>query len=254
MSFLMTRLALASAFVLLAATQPSTKGLEPLDPDKYPDEAPTAEGAGTKRGCLQAASFPERFAFVPAAYKHGGLTQSAQPTLWFHTPVDVIGAPVENKTIVLKIYRPSEADLPLFERVIVPLPTLQKGFVGVSLESVDVTLPADEMLFWEISIYCGGIADIEPSTESLTAIGWIQYIEPANAGIAATEEQSAVALSRDYIDQGLWYDAVDVLSGALLETPVSEEVNAAWRELLVDSGFGAIADETTVQPIELLAE
>ena len=258
MSFtLLSRLTLYSSLVMmLLLPNNAVASLPPLDPERYPPEPPPPSSGGFDRGCLPGDQFPERFALVPESYDFGGLTQSEQPTLWFHLPVDLAGAPEENKTITLRLYSPPQSDSAAqepvqIEHIITPMPTLQAGIVGISLKGSGTRLTMDDLLFWEVAIHCGGPLDLVDSIRPPATTGWIRRVSPVSDQIALADADAVVALSQLYLENGLWYDAISALSRPVMEGSHTSEIRTAWRQLLMDGEIEGVIDEMTVQVIEI---
>lgn len=267
------------SFQMGLTPQSSTKALpQRLPKEQYPP-VPVSDSAsegGADRGCGPRGAQYTPIALAPELYGSGGYTQSAQPLLWFYLPFEITTDPAAAQTIQLKMERQvvteetaGESAEPVFEfesvfRRAMSAPALQPGLVAIALADIDISLPINETFRWTVEIHCGDPGDLINSFRPFYTQGWISRLNPTDlATPLATPEpmqNAAPVLSAAYRDSGLWYDALNVLGAEMLQPIASEdpeavaamsELHSAWQQLLIEGGFGNIANETAVQVLNL---
>ena len=217
------------AFHTSAADLPPIPGGSP--------ETPRGPGGGTRDPLCPEESNSSMQALAPSAYNRGGLTQAEQPILWLYLPFNT----TPEHAIQLTLKRISGD----FNRTFVA-PNLQRGFVGIPLSSTEVFLPVDEPLEWTFKLYCGGIDDVGDRSPYFVR-AWIARIDSSTLAQPIPETTSVQILSEAYRDNALWYDALVVLGESMLGTSPAINTRSLWRQLLVDGGFEAIANEPHIQ-------
>ena len=147
---------------------------------------------------------------------HTGLTVREQPDLyWFAS--DVVTNPVE-LTLTLE-----KGDTPLLEK---PLPVpLKAGIQKVSLSAYGVKLIPGERYNWSIDL----VLDPKRRSKDIIAMGAIERVE--RAGINPAAAPTTDAFYRFAAD-GLWYDAVMVISELIESAPNDMALRKQRVELL----------------------
>ncbi|NEQ49749.1 MAG: DUF928 domain-containing protein [Leptolyngbya sp. SIO3F4] len=225
----------------------ANKALPPLPDQHYPPTAPPPNGGG-HRGPCPPEDGPMK-ALAPREYDSGGLTLADQPTLWLYMPFDVtadmdIGIQLKISSLQTKSLTNSGIKWEF------AAPVLQQGFVGIPLSSTEFALPLNEPFLWTFKLYCGGVADIG-QTNAYRVNAWVTRIDDTNLTQPIPETDSLQILSNAYRDNGLWYDAINVLSELMAIGSASSVVQSAWRQLLVDGGFETTTNEFSVQYMTL---
>ena len=132
---------------------------------------------------------------------HTGLTVREQPDLyWFAS--DVVTNPVE-LTLTLE-----KGDTPLLEKRL-PVP-IKAGIQKVCLSDYGVKLIPGERYTWSIAL----VLDPKRRSKDIIAVGAIERVERADINLAAAPTTEAFYR---FAADGLWYDAVMVIS-ELIET------------------------------------
>jgi hypothetical protein len=147
---------------------------------------------------------------------HTGLTIREQPDLyWFAS--DVVTNPVE-LTLTLE-----KGDTPLLEK---PLPVpLKAGIQRVRLSDYGVKLIPGERYNWSIAL----VLDPKRRSKDIIAMGAIERVE--RAGINPAAAPTTDAFYRFAAD-GLWYDAVMVISELIESAPNDMALRKQRVELL----------------------
>ncbi len=147
---------------------------------------------------------------------HTGLTVREQPDLyWFAS--GVVTNTVE-LTLTLE-----KGDTPLLEKQL-PVPT-KAGIQRVRLSDYGVKLIPGERYNWSIAI----VFDPKRRSKDIIAVGAIERVERADINLAAAPTTDA--FSRFAAD-GLWYDAVMVISELIEATPADLAFRKLRAELL----------------------
>jgi len=147
---------------------------------------------------------------------HTGLTVREQPDLyWFAS--DVVTNPVE-LTLTLE-----KGDTPLLEK---PLPVpLKAGIQKVSLSAYGIKLIPGERYNWSIAL----VLDPKRRSKDIIAMGTIERVERAGINLAAAPTTDAFYR---FAADGLWYDAVMVISELIETTPTDLALRKHRAELL----------------------
>jgi len=147
---------------------------------------------------------------------HPGLTVREQPDLyWFAS--DVVTNPVE-LTLTLE-----KDDTPLLEKRL-PVPT-KAGIQRVRLSDYGVKLIPGEHYRWSIAL----VLDPKRRSKDIIATGAIERVERANINLAAAPTTDAFYR---FAEDGLWYDAVMVISELIETTPADTTLRKHRAELL----------------------
>ena len=148
---------------------------------------------------------------------HTGLTVREQPDLyWFAS--DVVTNPVE-LTLTLE-----KGDTPLLEKRL-PVPA-KAGIQRVCLSDYGVKLIPGQRYNWSISL----VLDPKRRSKDIIAVGAIERVERADINLAAAPTTDAFYR---FAADGLWYDAVMVIS-ELIETSPSDLALRKHRVELLD--------------------
>jgi hypothetical protein len=147
---------------------------------------------------------------------HTGLTVREQPDLyWFAS--DVVTNPVE-LTLTLE-----KGDTPLLEKRL-PVPT-KAGIQRVCLSDFGVKLAPGERYIWSIAL----VFDPKRRSKDIIATGTIERVERAGINLAAAPTTDAFYR---FAADGLWYDAVMVISELIETTPADMALRRHRAELL----------------------
>ncbi len=148
---------------------------------------------------------------------HTGLTVREQPDLyWFAS--DLVTNPVE-LTLTLE-----KGDTPLLEKRL-PVPT-KAGIQRVRLSDYDVKLIPGERYTWSIAL----VLDPKRRSKDIIAMGAIERVDRADINLAAAPTTDAFYR---FAADGLWYDAVMVIS-EMIETAPADLTLRKHRVDLLD--------------------
>lgn len=223
------------------------KALPSLPDQHYPPTAPPPNGGGHRGPCPPEESPMQ--ALAPRDYDSGGLTLTEQPTLWLYMPFDITTDMDVGIQLQISSTQPeSDSDSEMTWEF--SAPALQQGFVGIPLSATEFTLPLDKPFLWTFKVYCGGIADIGQTNPYLVN-AWVTRIDAADLAQPIPATDSPQVLSNAYKDNGLWYDAIDVLGESMAAGSVSGLVQSTWQALLIEGGFETLTDELPVQYLTL---
>ena len=178
--------------------------------------APTAGrrvGGGT-RGTNK--SMPILSVLAPG---HTGLTMREQPDLyWFAS--DVVTNPVE-LTLTLE-----KSDAPIFEKRL-PAPT-KAGIQRVRLSEYGVKLITGERYNWSIAL----VLDPKRRSKDIIAVGAIERVERADMNPVVLAAPPTSETFYQFASDGLWYDAVMVISELIETSPADRTLRKQRVELL----------------------
>ena len=209
-----SRLLLAASLCLLGLSGPAAA--------EEPERAPAAEVEGTAEpekdreapqevviykppprgsprglrpgGTRSAIALPRPLVLAPNHLAH---TLRAAPSLFFHLD----GVPPEGAQLALTLIA-SDAIDPLLE---VTLPRVTSaGIQRVRLADYDVELAPDVEYEWTVALQSGS----QPGADDTLSQGYLLRVRP-------DPQAPRPETARDYAAQGLWYDALEVLSDAI---------------------------------------
>jgi len=150
---------------------------------------------------------------------HTGLTVREQPDLyWFAS--DVVTNPVE-LTLTLE-----KGDTPLLEKRL-PVP-LKAGIQRVRLSDYGVKLIPGERYNWSISL----VLDPKRRSKDVIAVGAIERVQRADMNPAFLAEAPTTDAFYRFAADGLWYDAVMVISELIESAPNDMTLRKQRVELL----------------------
>ena len=150
---------------------------------------------------------------------HTGLTVREQPDLyWFAS--DVVTNPVE-LTLTLE-----KGDTPLLEKRL-PVP-LKAGIQRVRLSDYGVKLIPGERYSWSIAL----VLDPKRRSKDVIAVGTIERVQRADMNSAFLTAAPTTDAFYRFAADGLWYDAVMVISELIESTPNDMALRKQRVELL----------------------
>jgi hypothetical protein len=160
---------------------------------------------------------------------HTGLTTRSQPTLyWF------LSQPA-NARLDVTVTRDDQID-PLLEQVIGTPKTA--GIQSLDLSKVGATLKPDVEYRWFVSL----TPDEKQRSNDVVASGTIQYVKPDAALESRVASADELTQARIYAEDGIWYDAIDSLSRAIVENPKDASLHAQRATMLEQVGLKSAAD------------
>lgn len=257
----------APAPVVVEKTTPPAPRAEPAPEPVQPSPAPTVAEADTKPEPQAAPEEPEvlvamgdldyvapggnverprvssalrggalRTSLTAVVPEHIGLTNWAQPTLFWH--VDVLPDPALPFTFTIT----DESSLQTLKTVELPRPE-RPGLQRIDLRDLGVVLTPSTEYRWSVFLRP------DPRQRSLDRLaqGWVTYVPPAaqplvvrrvgNARLAADMPDAIAEAARE----GLWYDALEGIMDVLDSQPENASAQRALRKLLEQAGLASIA-------------
>src|SRR5262249_23722228 len=150
---------------------------------------------------------------------HTGLTTREQPDLyWFAS--NLVTNPVE-----LTLTR-EKSDVPILEKRL-PVPT-KAGIQRVRLSDYDVKLVPGERYHWSIVL----VLDPKRRSKDIIAVGAIERVERANMNATTLAAAPTTDAFYRFAADGLWYDAVMVISELIESAPADLTLRKQRAELL----------------------
>ena len=167
----------------------------------------------------------EQFILLPLAPDHSGLTMQEQPTLYWY-----ISRPT---TLPIEFtLTEAQATAPEIE---VRLPTVDKaGFQHVSLADQRVRLKSGVAYRWFVAV----VSDPQRRSKDILAGGAIERIETSAAVSSMVAGLDKLEAAARMAQNGIWYDALQLLSEAIAAEPTNADARRLRQLLLSQVGFG----------------
>ena len=180
------------------------------------DGAPRVRVAGGVRGTT---ALPTPTALVP---EHVALTTRRAPSFFWH-----IDAEVPEGTRLFFTLVEEEEGLPLVESELSP--PRAPGIQRVRLSDHAIELGSETTYVWSIAL----VPDMQHRSADLVASGYVKWVPPSTSPGGDAQRFAA---------EGLWYDALEVLSDAVEEDPAAQAPRQLRRSLLQQAGLRLGAD------------
>jgi hypothetical protein len=155
------------------------------------------------------------------------LTSQPHPTLYWYT-ADAITLPVEF-ALVLERTGDTIAEFRL-------TPPVAPGIHAIRLGDYGVELGQGEAYSWSIAL----VVDPDRRSKDALAMGSIERTPTHSTTLAPATPETGTAES--YAQAGLWYDALHVLSVAIVERPFDRTLRTERDALLRDVGLADITE------------
>jgi Domain of Unknown Function (DUF928) len=143
-----------------------------------------------------------------------GKMTAANPTLWFYMPYDKTSKLTASFTL---------------NGITTPVTLPDKpGFIPVSVSSrPHLKLEVGQSYPWSLTVNCG----VNPNVS-----GWIEWVEvePQTLKLITAAKPKPTQQAILYANEGLWYDAVNILAIQRGQKPNNQEVNTLWQQLLAN--------------------
>jgi len=232
-------------FLLAKPSSRNGKKKAKYTPPPVPDNgSPTGrfKGAGSHGPCQADDNAVNKYllALVPAkqegakTYVWGRMT-SKHPTIWFYVPY-------RSGTYAEFILQDKEGT----EIYRDPKPFVlgsTPGVIGYDIPSIATAkLKPGELYKWFLKVKCNP----EGSTDDYVQ-GWLQWF--ALDSSIESQLKTAEPLERAWIyaEQGIWYDALNILAELRYEAPENAANATAWNDLLQQVGLSYLSKEPVVQ-------
>ena len=180
------------------------------------DGAPRVRVAGGVRGTT---ALPTPTALVP---EHVALTTRGAPSFFWH-----IDAGIPEGTRLFFTLVEEEEGLPLVETELAP--PQAPGIQRVRLSDHAIELGAETTYVWSIAL----VPDMQHRSADVVASGYVKRISPTPRGTGN---------ARRFAAEGLWYDALELLSDAVDQSPDSQAPRSLRRSLLRQAGLRLAAE------------
>lgn len=156
------------------------------------------------------------------------LTVSDRPKFWFYLPE------TSAQQVILAIKR--EGIEPHWQQTINL--TGETGIVGVPLSDEAPALEIGQSYQWALIMVCGD----RPSPNDPVVVSWIKRIDQSevNQDLQTSTELEKAA---SYAQQGIWYDALDILAAKAASIDDWQEI---WVQYLESGGLGEVANEPVI--------
>lgn len=149
-----------------------------------------------------------------------GLTTSEKPNFWFYSPY-----PQGDRFKTHFVIRQKNKHGDTIARLPIQLPS-RPGLLKVTLPEKMSALQIDRSYYWALSIDCREASKGVP----LTVEGMVHRVnlpDPVKQQVAA--EVSPIGKAQQYAEQGIWFEALDLLSNYEQNDP---NLKANWEALL----------------------
>ena len=167
---------------------------------------------------------PPLTALVPQ--NNYGLTTQERPNLWVYLPNT-------SKQAILSI---KKADKTPHWQQLVDLDG-NRGIIGIKLSKDAPALEIGTDYQWAVILVCGD----RPSPNDPVVTSWIKRIEKINSQPLST---SKLAEASVYAQQGIWYDAIDIL---ISEKPSQNNWQDLWNDYLESANLTRFANRPVVE-------
>lgn len=213
-----------------------SKNIEPTKP-----EPNSTRGLG-KRGPCYSVDDPFIALVPPTKYNSDskeklyalGQTLEKSPNIWVY--ISKLPKNVDSVELMLQ----DENDEDVINQP-VTIPNLKPGFFSLNISTTQVALEVDRAYHWHLSLVCDAL---RPS-RNLSVDAWVKRIpsqENFLRQLETTTEKKRIEL---YIEQGIWYEALNLIAKLRCRYPKDALLINQWRELLENIGI----DEKTAQKI-----
>jgi hypothetical protein len=193
--------------------------------------APSGRVGGGTRGATER----ESFSLLVLAPDHVGYTTQTQPCLyWFISKPTSF--PVELTIAERKAVKP------LLEKVLKPAE--KAGVQSVCLTDLGVTLKKNIQYKWFVTL----VTDSEHRSKDILAGGIIELIDPSPALAAKLGSADVGKAYGIYAEEGIWYDALQAISGNLDAAPGNAEIRQERATLLRQVGLVEVAEFEKSRP------
>ncbi len=124
-----------------------------------------------------------------------------------------------------------------YQRVFLPINS--SGIIRFSLPLDKKALVPGQNYQWSLAVVCG--ATLQPDDPVFK--GWVQRVALTPEIEKQRLQKSTIEQIRWYAEQGFWYDMLDVIIKARLETPKDAQLTTMWKSILQSAGLDAAISE-----------
>lgn len=195
-------------------------------------------GGGRRDNCL--AVNPKLTALVPVTevaptIQHvWGLTTVEHPTFWFYLPYTK-----SDSYLTEFVLQDQDSNLLYTKNVALPE---QPGIISITIPSNIRALAVDQQYRWFLKVYCNKTERAEESlpiyVEGVVRRVKLNPIATQELSTALKQQQVAI-----YAENGIWFQVLATLAELQKNNPQDMEMQAAWRNLLIEVGLSDVADK-----------
>ncbi|MBF2066046.1 MAG: DUF928 domain-containing protein [Calothrix sp. C42_A2020_038] len=161
-----------------------------------------------------------------------GLTTAEHPTLWFYIPyTKSFGYPTEFVLL-------NDNSVPIYKKN-VSLPE-QPGIINITLPTSISPLEFNKHYRWFLKVYCTQEKQSRPIYVE-GVVSRVSLSEGINQQLQNASPQQKLAI---YAQNGIWYQALEILVQLKQENPRNSIIQNSWNSLLTNIGLDEIVDES----------
>jgi hypothetical protein len=208
----------------------SQKAAEPANANEQaPTYRPPQRGAPASRVGGGSRGISEASAQVSAiAPDHTGLTRYEQPTLYWYVSGPV-SAPIEITLI---------DDISVKPLIVYSLPKgIAEGLHEIKISDSNVRLKTGIEYRWHVAL----VLDPDQRSKDVIASATIRRATLPEDVLSRLDRNQGRAAVRAYAEQGLWYDAIDVLAKQFRHDPANTLLRRDFQSLLMQVGLDQFA-------------
>lgn len=164
-----------------------------------------------------------------------GYTVSAQPTLYWSTSQPVSGQFMFTLKPVA-VAKPGTVEFPAALLETKTDLSVKAGIQSLPLAQYQVSLQENKEYEWSVSLTC----DAQNPSLNQSATGKIKRITPPAKMKTITKATSESQWPYLYAEMGIWYDALDSLSGLIQKNPNDKQLREVRASLLKQGGLAKV--------------
>lgn len=218
-----------AAVAVMWVTIATAAGSSTITSEDMPRYRPPAQAADPSRviGGQTRGTNDESLAIAVIAPDHTGLTARAQPTLYWYASRPIAGR-------VEFTIQDEKASTPLIEA---PLRVVERGgLLPIRLSDFGVRLDPEREYRWSIAV----VTDDKVRSRDVVTSGFIRRLATQQAPRAG--ENATQRLFR-FADQGLWYDAIEVIGDEIDRNPNDPQLRRQRMALLEQIGLKELVEQ-----------
>ena len=206
------------------------------------------QGDTGSRGDCEATAIPLTRLVGQPNFLH--LTANPYPTFWFYIPY----RPEQVTSGIFSLQDPGGFNEYWQTSVQFPENTNQSipGIVSITLPDTIDPLEVDFVYQWFLDFDCPGPDNSDEFASPASISGQVQRVE---VSLELEQELNSATnplkKAEIYADNSIWYDVVTEVAQVYLDNPDSERLGGFWRGLLENIGFGPVASEPLIGPLDI---
>lgn len=168
---------------------------------------------------------------LPLVPDHVGLTVSSQPDLYWY-----LSGPTTSKVLFVLV------DTRSIHVVHEQMLTAHSGVQRIRFKDFGITLEPNVIYRWYLDV----VLDMDMPSRDIVSGGMIQRVQPT-FNISDIARFNSIDLVRFYAEQGLWYDAIDVISELIAAAPNDHVLRKQRASLLEQVGLQEVSEWDKLQ-------